>query len=346
MAKQRKATPYLVSLLAGFTLVATIGYVYSASTAKTIAQEVKPQQIAQLGTGQVQVQDIQGFTGVIKGLALSPDGKILLVATGDDTINAFDFEKGEIIYSKRHKVNFYSGIAVSSDGKIYAMGDEENVVVYNFENGRKIKTLKGHTKRIGDVAISPDNKTLVSVSGGDRTIRVWDVESGDLLTTLADNVGPTTHAAFTPDGKMFITGAIGDDRTIKIWDAETFELLRISDQQPGYVNGLDVTADGKKVVAAVRNFIKVWDVATVSELFTVKGPSLEINDIAISPDGNMVATANKEGTIMLFDINTGENLGTLQGHKGWVLSLAFSPDGKLLYSGAEDKLVKIWQLFE
>ncbi len=47
---------------------------------------------------------------------------------------------------------------------------------------------------------------------------------------------------------------------------------------------------------------------------------------------------------MLFDVNTGKKLTTLEGHKGWVLSLAFSPDGDTLYSGAEDKTVKIWQV--
>ena len=335
----------LLSALAGFSFLATLGYSYSTATLEGRAQATPPQLVAQTSQTQITVQNLEGFQGVIKSLALSPDGKILLVGTADDTINAIDLEdEGKTIYSKRNIVNFYSSIAISSDGEIFAMGDEEDVAVFNFSNGKRIKTFKGHTKRIGGVAISPDNKTLVSVSGGDRTIRVWDLESGKLIETLADNVGPTTSVTFTPDGKMFITGAIGQDRTIKFWDAETFELIKTSPKQPGYINALKVTPDGQKLVAAVRNFVKAWSLPSGAEIFTKKGPSLEINTIAVSPDSRLIATANKEGTIMLFDAATGRQLTTLSGHEGWVLSLAFSPDSKFLYSGAEDKIVKIWQL--
>lgn len=94
----------------------------------------------------------------------------------------------------------------------------------------------------------------------------------------------------------------------------------------------------------MRNFVKAWNLADAKELFSVRGPSLEINTIAVSPNNRWVATANKEGTIMIFDLANGKQVTTLRGHQGWVLSLAFSPDGNTLYSGAEDKTVKIWDL--
>jgi WD40 repeat protein len=331
-------------MLTGFICLTALGYGYSTSAPRVVAEGASPQLIAQISPNQIAVRNLEGFEGVVKALALSPDGKILLVGTGDSAVTAFDLEKNETIYSKSNTVNFYSSIAVSSDGTIFAMGDEDNVAIFNFADGSRLKTLSGHTKRISDVAIDPDTKTLVSVSGGDRTIRVWDIESGQLVKTLADNVGPTTTVTFTPDGKMFITGAVGDDRTVKFWDATTLELLQSSTQQTGFINALSVTPDGRALVAAVRNFVKAWDLASYKELFNKKGPSLEINTIAVSPDSRLIATANKEGTIMLFDAKTGRKLTTLSGHKGWVLSLAFSPDGKYLYSGAEDKIVKIWQL--
>ncbi|NJQ97446.1 MAG: hypothetical protein HC784_06830 [Hydrococcus sp. CSU_1_8] len=105
-----------------------------------------------------------------------------------------------------------------------------------------------------------------------------------------------------------------------------------------------ITPDGQKIVAAVRNFLKVWDFIGGEELLSLKGAQLDLNAIAISPDSRVVATATKEGTIKLWNIATGQLLQTLSGHRGWVLSLVFSPDGRYLYSGAEDKIVKIWQI--
>ncbi len=292
----------------------------------------------------ITVTDLQGFNGVIKSLAITPDGKILLVGTADGLLSAIDLETKETLYSKAVLVNNYSSIAVNLEKDIVVVGDDKTVMILRLSDGKKLSFLRKHTGKVSDVAISPDGKNIVSVSGDDRTIRIWDLDSGELIQTIGANIGPTTNVKYTPDGKMFITGAISNDRRFKFWDAKTFELLNTSPQQPGFINDLQVSNDGTKLVAAVRNFVKSWDLTTLREIRSIKGPRLEINTIAISPDNRTVATANKEGTIMLFDLVTGRKLATLQGHRGWVLSVAFSPDGKYLYSGAEDKMVKIWQL--
>jgi WD40 repeat protein len=164
-----------------------------------------------------------------------------------------------------------------------------------------------------------------------------------MIKELGEDVGPVTTVAFSPDGKFFVTGAIGTDRTVKFWDADNYELLNTSPQQPGFIYSLAFTPDGQKLVGAVRNFVKVWDLSTNQEILSVKGPQLDLNQIAVSPDNSLMATANREGTIMIMDMR-GNKLGTLEGHKGWVQSISFSPDGKTLYSGAEDKMVKVWDV--
>ncbi len=294
--------------------------------------------------GSITVTDLQGFNGVIKSLSITPNGKILLVGTGDGLLTAIDLETQEVLYSKAVLVNNYSSIAVNLEKDIIVVGDDKTVMILRLSDGRKLSFLREHTGRISDVAISPDGKNIVSVSGDDRTIRIWDVNSGELIETIGANIGPTTSVEYTPDGMMFITGAIGSDRTLKFWDAKTLELLNTSPQQPGFINDLEISDDGTKLVAAVRNLVKSWDVNTLQEIRSIKGPRLDINSIAISPDNRTVATANKEGTIMLFDVVTGRRISTLEGHSGWVLSLSFSPDGQYLYSGAEDKMVKVWTL--
>lgn len=342
MIKPTHYLKLLLTFLTGISLNLTIPYSISASNLS--AQTPDSQAKEYLTQANITVTDLRGFNGVIKSLAISPDGKLLLVGTGEGLISAIDLETKEIVYDKAVLVNNYSSITFNLEKDIFAVADENTVMILSLSNGQKLRFLRKHTGKVSDVAMSPDGKNLVSVSGDDRTIRIWDLDSGELLQTIGANIGPTTSVQYTPDGAMFITGAIGNDRTFKFWDAKTFELLKTSPQQPGFINDLKISNDGTKLVAAVRNFVKSWDLSTLQEIRSIKGPKLDINTIAISPDNRTVATANKEGTIMLFDLVTGRKIRTLQGHQGWVLSLDFSPDGKYLYSGAEDKLIKVWKL--
>ena len=332
---------YLLTLLASAGVLLTTNHLLS--TSPTIAQTLLSQSTGEISPAEITVTDLKGFEGVIQVLAPSPDGKILLVGTGGNTVSAVDLEQQKIIYTNLVLLKDDSSIAISPDGKTFAITEDLKISVFSTEKGERLKTLQGHPRRVNDIAISPDGQQLVSVSGAVRDIRIWDFENGNLIDTLTEDIGPIRCVDFTSDGKLFITGSIGNDRTIQFWDANTLELLHTSPKQAGYINDLAVSTNGK-VVAAVRNYIKVWDLIDASVLQNIKGPSLEINALAVSPDGSYVATANKEGTVMIFDIITGQNVATLEGHNGWVRTVAFSPDGNYLYSGAEDKVVKVWQL--
>lgn len=311
---------------------------------KTVAQEALPQIVAQSSSLEITVSEFQGFTGVISALGIAPDNTTLIAATGDGTITAVDLVESKALYTIDLSINPYTHLPISRDGSFFAAAEDERIVIFNTLDGTELKRLSGHTGKVTQIAIAPDNKTLASVSSSDRTVRIWDVEQGTLVETLGADVGLVTAVAFSPDGKLLVTAESGTDRTIKFWDVASLQLTQTSPKQPGNIYDIAISADGSKLAAAVRNLAKVWDMSTGNELMTLRRPRLDLNALAISPDNQMLATANKEGTVSLWDLNTGKLLSTLTGHQGWVLSLAFSPDSKVLYSGAEDKVVKIWEI--
>ncbi|MBD0303448.1 MAG: serine/threonine protein kinase [Tolypothrix sp. T3-bin4] len=76
---------------------------------------------------------------------------------------------------------------------------------------------------------------------------------------------------------------------------------------------------------------------------TLKGYSDFVCSIAISPDGETLASGSRDNTIKLWNLATGREISTLNGHSGLVYSIAFSPDGETLASGS-DNTIKLWNL--
>ncbi|MEG4518497.1 MULTISPECIES: WD40 domain-containing protein [unclassified Microcoleus] len=81
-----------------------------------------------------------------------------------------------------------------------------------------VKVLRGHTGGIWSVAVCLDNQLLASGSG-DRTIRLWNLQTGSCLNVLHKHTSWVTSVSFSPDGQFLISGS--DDRTLKVWDIAT-----------------------------------------------------------------------------------------------------------------------------
>ena len=79
----------------------------------------------------------------------------------------------------------------------------------------------GYTHRFNSVAISPDNKKIVA--GSQYIIRIWDLESGNLINTLTGHTDCVNSVAISPDNKKIVSGS--DDKTICIWDLESGNLI-------------------------------------------------------------------------------------------------------------------------
>jgi WD40 repeat protein len=113
----------------------------------------------------------------------------------------------------------------------------------------------------------------------------------------------------------------------------------------GPVYSVAFSPDGRILASAGQDHaIKLWDVASGSELRALAGHRGEVSSVAFSPDGRILASGGTDGSIKLWDAASGSQLQTLEGHTKPVYSVAFSPDGSALASASRDQTIKLWEV--
>ena len=80
-----------------------------------------------------------------------------------------------------------------------------------------------YEESVNSVSFSPDGSRIASGSG-DNTIKIWNVETGEIIKTLTGHTFFVNSVSFSPDGSRIASGS--NDRTIKIWNVETGEIIK------------------------------------------------------------------------------------------------------------------------
>jgi hypothetical protein len=122
-------------------------------------------------------------------------------------------------------------------------------------------------------------------------------------------------------------------------------LLRVLEGQMGTVRCLVFTPDGRRLTTGGDDqIIRVWNVDTGQQLFSLSGHTSAIKSLAVKSDGSTLASASDDQTIKLWNLGNGQELRTLKGHTSYLNAVVFSPDGQLLASAGADQTIRLWDL--
>jgi predicted NACHT family NTPase len=160
--------------------------------------------------------------------------------------------------------------------------------------GPLLRTLEGHSNFVNAVAVTADGQRAISGSY-DKTLKVWNLETGELQFTLEGHRDWVNAVAVTADGKRAISGS--GDNTLKVWNLETGELQFTLEGHSDWVNAVAVTADGKRAISGSWDkTLKVWDLSSGEVIASFTGES-DIRSCAVAPDGVTIVAGEVSGRV-------------------------------------------------
>ena len=270
-----------------------------------------------------------------KGLAFSPDGKIL--AGGS--------------YQKIYLWNAETGVHLSTLGRQINSGKARKFTskILNIPPG------EGHTDWIRTLTFSP-NGCFLATGSEDKTVRLWNLSKGHEVSFPGRHVDWVNALSFSSDSRLLASGS--EDGQIKLWDAwnvftrvANSEVLKISmdsevsiiGRHENGISALGFSSDNCLLASGGQNgTIQLWNVPSNLMFSTLVGHTGQIYALAFLCNDRILASGGGDNTIRLWNTSTGQELAVITGHTAPVRTLVFLSDSRILASGGNDGTIFLW----
>ena len=203
-----------------------------------------------------------------------------------------------------------------------------------------------HTRlksQIRSIAVNPWSP-IVAIALPQQVL-LYDTKSYSLKGVVPFEFGNPEVVRFSRNGGlMLMAGGVGGaSGKVVVWDVAKGEVIAVVGDELDSVLAADISADHALVaLGGPKKIVRVFSLADGIERYQIKSHTQWITAIAFSPDGKSLATADRNGGLIVSDAATGNENFNLVGHKESVNAIAWRIDGKVLASASEDKTTRLW----
>jgi len=279
-----------------------------------------------------------GAKGVVKSVAVSPDGKHFAAGCTNGLAVVRSVETGETEWTRSEPGLSAMSVAFSPDGKSLAVGygryfhfQVGRVKVWDVASGAELEAFTGPRGGVSAVAFHPGGKRLAVA--GSEVVEVWELGTAHKIHELKGHKKWVYCVAYSPDGKWLATG--GWDRTVKLHDAATGAEALTVFAQDGFVLSLAFSPDSRTLVTSSEDrSARLWEVPSGRPLGAFHGHTDFVHAVAFRPDGGEVCTGGMDGSIRFWDIRTSR--AVVVEHPETVARVSFRRDGLRVVSEVGD----------
>jgi WD40 repeat protein len=201
---------------------------------------------------------------------------------------------------------------------------------------------EGHKGEVFTCAYTPDSAYVLS-GGWDGHLRLWEAESGKLVTSLQVGPKPLSACAVSPGGRQWLSGSL--DGMLSIWDAANQKLLRTFMAHTRPVSAILFGEDPDMVVTASWDrSLMIWNLTKERESLTLSGHEDIVAGCCYTPDERRLLSWSHDGTLRFWQLDPLGPLPPIKAHKDRVNAAAVSPDGRWIAAGSRDGILKVWDL--
>ncbi len=304
------------------------------------------------------IKQLEGHNGWTNTVAFSADNQ--LIASGSENsekLIIWRVSNGEVF-----KIIDYPGgilsLGFSPNGNSLAiagqpkMGYSNEIWLMDTSSWNCTFKLRGHKGWVGTVSFNHKGN-LLATGGEDKTIRLWDSETGKLKWALTGHKASIRGLAFPIENSQTLFSG-GEDQSVKLWDIISGKCNR---SIQGYTNPIWSISFSPKEALLVSGgedrIVRLWDVATDNKSYReLKRHQHLVRTLAFNTEGTLLASGSYDGTVVVFHTTTWKIIKTLKEEKisenensGRVISVAFSKDSKkLAVSYYYGKKVRLWNI--